>query len=205
VLFISEIEETYDQIFPYILCPKALFIDIITINNIRGETMYPDLVDDTSRHAAEEVLSRIIAFSPAQWALGQPSHREEWEVIATLYQSCVAIYCILSLQELSLLPPTPDLQAIRIAYGGTLLALLDRGLSSLYVSKFMTWPLIIAGVEAVHRGKGTQSRVADALESLGVKTGTSTPQIARARLEVFWASGKKGWDDCFDRPYAFVV
>lgn len=203
-MFVAQIKETYDMIFPYIICPEPLFMDIVTISNLRGQVASESL-EDTTRHAGDEVLSRIIDFSPAQWALERPKYRKQWELVATMYQCSCVLYCIFSLQDHFILPCSPEMQSTRQAYGDILFSLMEEALGSFYVGKFMAWPLIVAGVEAAHRPKGVQRKVAAALEVFSVNTGISTPLVARTMLERFWASGKTGWDDCFDRPFALVV
>jgi hypothetical protein len=206
-LLITQVSETYNDIFPHILCPKSLFIDLITINNIRSQTLDPAFVDDTTRYAAEELLTRIKAFSPKDWAVeqGKGKYEEEWVLCGSVFKSAIMLYCILSLQSLCVFPSTIELESLRSAQGDALYASLDKALASVYLQKFMMWPLVVSGVEAVNRSVWVQSTVANQLEQLSFDIGTSTPLTAKTTLEAFWASGRSTWDDCFNRPYAFVV
>lgn len=60
------------------------------------------LIADPTRHAldAHEILARIEVFEPENWA--QPSeHYNDWQLIGSIYQHSVALYCIMSLQAVA--------------------------------------------------------------------------------------------------------
>lgn len=181
---------------------------MININQLRAQTKMPGAADEAIRGEAEELLERIEGFSPEQWAtenISYASYQEDWDCIGTIYKSAIAIYCILSMQSLLIFPSTPELESKRTAHGNRLMKCLAKGLLSPRLSKFMMWPGMVAGVEAVNRGTTVREIVAGQLALMSKDMGTATPLQAVGVLRKFWASGKTGWDDCFDEPYAIIV
>lgn len=78
-----------------------------------------------------------------------------------------------------------------------------EGISS--VKRGCIWPLIVAGVEVARGDKEAREFVGRVFVGLAEDLATPLMMEAKGVLERFWASGKEGWDDCFDRPYAFVL
>jgi hypothetical protein len=198
-------------IFCFHACPPPLFAEITRINHLRnqlGNNRGPTLPDLMARfaHEACEILSRIHKFSSAHWAASKPSSRDDWRLIGEIYQTAVALYCVSSLQSLSLFPVTPAVRSQCAAHGEQLQALLRRAVASPKLNRFTLWPLVVLGVEAAHDG-GAAARefVADRLPALAHDIGTSAPLTAKTVLQTFWSSGETRWDACFDRPYAFLT
>lgn len=193
-------------ISPFQMCPLPLFAEIIQINHLRFRTREMELSEAESlSQEAGDVLWRVERFSSETWARSKPSLVDDWTAIANVYQSAVALYCILSLQSLSLFPTTMALQTKRALHTRLLQALIEKSLPSRRIRRFMVWPLVALGVGAVHCDAYVQAFVVSQLQKLGWDLGTQVPLTARRVLQSFWDSGKTRWDDCFDRPYAFTT
>lgn len=190
---------------PIHMCPLPLFAEIIKINHLRMRAISCDfaLIQDLSGEGFE-ILERIHGFSPGQWASSKPFHQEDWVLIGKVYQAAAALYCILSLQSLSVLPETSDLRACCTAHGQTLWRLLKLGLSCPRTRRSLIWPLVLLGVEAVNGGPEMRAFVSEKLPELSYDAGTYVPLMAKSVLEEFWNSGEMRWDACFDRPYVFT-
>lgn len=188
------------------MCPPLLWTEIIKINHLRWRAAGPEPVsaEDLSNEACG-ILSRTSGFSPEQWAEPKPSFKEDWVFMGRMYQSAVALYCILSLQSLSVLPATHELITACAAHSQVLWDLLHEGLPSPRLKHFMLWPLVVLGVTAAHGGGAMRAFVAEQLPKLGYDVGTYVPLTAKSVLESFWASGETSWDLCFDKPYAFTM
>ncbi|KAH7366665.1 fungal-specific transcription factor domain-containing protein [Pyrenochaeta sp. MPI-SDFR-AT-0127] len=204
---IDDIIEMYSLMFPYTLCPPVLFFDMLRTNRLRIKASTGLLLcemDPDHALEAHDLLARIEAFSPEDWA--QPgTFYDEWLLIGTMYQSATAIYCTMSLQSLTVLPSTLEMNAMRAVHGGRLLDSLRAALKSSRVTKFIVWPLVVAGVEALYRSEGIRHWIAATLADLSHLLGTSSPLKARAVLRRYWQKGEPGWDECFDRPYVFII
>lgn len=208
-----------DGLFPILLCPPNLFLEIIRINHLRRQTYMasyhsPNREADCTRDTAEDILLRLSAFSPEEWADSnnsdhQDPYRVEWQLLGHIYESAVAIYCISSLQSLCVLPVTKELQSMRSAYGKTLFASLKVLLLSPRTKMWMMWALVVAGIEAAHTEDHPASAkkfVSQNLTNMAKSLGTPLPLVAKEALEKFWFSGKTAWDDCFvDMSYAFIT
>lgn len=195
--------------FPVGMCPPPLFAEVVRINRLRSRAA---MASGTEKMAAVldayETLDRIQAFSPVNWVESRSlTSRHDWVRVSKAYQASVALYCILALQSTSLLPETPVMRSQCAAYEAHLQSLLVECLASPRTKRFMIWPLVVLGVEAVHDDGGAAARafVAERLPELSRDLGTHVPLTAKSVLEVFWASGRKRWDDCFDRQYIFTT
>jgi hypothetical protein len=193
-------------ISPFHLCPLPLVIDIIKINHLRmqGWKHDPSESEDLSQEAYE-ILRSVHDFSPEQWAASKPSSTKDWVLIGTTYQVAVELFCIYSLQSVSILLEIPSLRPLCTTHGQPLQELLTEALLSRHIKRFMIWPLILLGVEAVHGTAEMRTFVTTQLTELSYDVGTYGPLTANGVLESFWASGKTRWDDCFDQPYAFTT
>ncbi|KAK9776808.1 hypothetical protein AB5N19_10686 [Seiridium cardinale] len=194
------------NIFAFQMCPSSLFGEIIKINHLRMRATtdaFVDAGDLTSE--AYRILSRLDDFSLDEWALSKPSAIGEWMLLGEVYHAAVTIYCISSLQSLSVLPPSSALRARCLEKSQTLQALLSKALVSPIIKRAMLWPLTVLGVEAVHGGVAMRAFIQNQLPELSCYAGVYAPLMAKCILERFWASGGTRWDACFDRPYAFAM
>ncbi|KAF1915756.1 hypothetical protein BDU57DRAFT_586971 [Ampelomyces quisqualis] len=203
----KDIEEIYNLLFPYTLCPPALFFDIMRISQLRQKASIVLFSGDMeSSHALEahDLLNHIEAFRPEDWA--QPNeYYEDWLLIGTIYQSAIAIYCTMAFQSLTLFAGTLEMNSMRSIHGDRLLAGLGQGVKSSHLKNFMMWPLQVAGVEAGYRDGETRYWIGTQMENLSRHLGTSGPLKCLAVLKRYWRKQEPGWDECFDKPYACVI
>ncbi|KAF7157650.1 hypothetical protein CNMCM5623_002024 [Aspergillus felis] len=200
------LEEFGNGVFDFQMCPKPLFAEIIKINHLRVRAWRQDPArpEDLAQEAYG-VLSRINIFSSEQWANSKPSSNEDWRIVGESYQAAVSLYCILSLQSLSVLPLTPLLRASCATHGQLLQNLLKEAQSSPRIRRFTLWPLVVLGVQAVNGGAVMRAFVREHLPEMSRHIGSYVPLTAKAVLEKFWASGETRWDACFDKPYTVVT
>ncbi|KAL6892152.1 fungal-specific transcription factor domain-containing protein [Trichoderma evansii] len=188
------------------LCPIQLFPEIFRINHLRKQGARPDIFDTKAlQEVGYEILERINSFSPQKLAESKHSCQEDWILVGRAYQAAVALYCILSLQSLSVLPQSSALRIQCAEHGAVLQILLKEALASKRLKRFMVWPLVVLGVEAVHGGGAMRTFVASQLSELSYDAGTYVPLTAERALEQFWSSGDTRWDVCFGRPYIFTL
>ncbi|KAK3315603.1 fungal-specific transcription factor domain-containing protein [Apodospora peruviana] len=213
--------------YPSLPCPTVLFAHIVKINNLRyqiactpatndgimddddpEQTKLSFLMTVPPQQQISSLHDQIESFDAEEWAATKdPSHYSEWLFVARMFRSAVAVYCLLSLPHTSY----PGIEreadyatAAREKHSADLLECLKEGLASPMMKRFMVWPLIVAGVDAVRRGGEVRSFIGRAWRTLAMDQRSSLPLVAREALEKFWASGKNGWDECFDVPYALV-
>ncbi|KAM0100700.1 hypothetical protein ACP6JE_004703 [Aspergillus fumigatus] len=199
-------ENLGNGVFDFQMCPKPLFAEIIRINHLRVQAwkQSPTRPGPLAQEAYG-VLNRINTFSSERWADSKPSSKEDWRIVGESYQAAVSLYCILSLQSLSVLPLNPSLRASCASCGRLLQDLLNEALSSPRIKRSVLWPLVVLGVLAVNGGAGMRAFVREHLPEMSRHIGSYVPLMAKALLEKFWASGETSWDACFDKPYTVVT
>ncbi|KAF3492420.1 C6 zinc finger domain-containing protein [Arthroderma uncinatum] len=197
--------QTGCAISPFQMCPPLLFVEVLKINRLRMRAVkHEPNQAEALQQEGYKVLDCIYNFSPEEWGETMPSSREDWKLLGNVYQLAVTVYCISSLQSLSVLPLAPSLRAQCISHGQLLRVLLEKALLSPRLKRFMTWPLVVLGVEVVH-GVAMQLFVKKQLVEMSSHIGSYGPLMAKAVLERFWYSGETNWDACFDRPYLFTT
>jgi hypothetical protein len=196
-------------IYPPFPCAESLFLSIGSINHLRARAADPANTETSLKTLSTEahnLLENISAFSPEEWAeSNSPEFKDAWLLVARIYHCAVTLYCISSLQSLGLLPSTPQLRTRRAEQRDRLMILLAEGFASPLLKKSVLWPLIVAGFEARDGSEIERRFVAKQLEEQSRELGSSQPLVAKAVFERFWSGGKTRWDECFDRPYAFLV
>ena len=196
-------------IYPPFPCAQYLFHDMVKINHLRARKTDPfNSIEDIQDLSAEAqaVLDHIDAFSPQQWAVSNPSDfSSAWLLVGEIFHSALILYCISSLQSISLFPFSPELQTRRSEQRDRLMLLLTEGLESPLLKRSLLWPLVVAGFEARDASDIERKFVRRYLDDQSQELGSSQPLVAKAAFERFWGGSRTRWDDCFDRPYAFMV
>ncbi|KAF9871745.1 C6 zinc finger domain protein [Colletotrichum karsti] len=193
--------------YPCLPCPVDLFCDIIRINRLRHLIATNTLTEDigTSQSLAEDLLERIIEFSPEAWSETRKDSKKEFLLMGQAYQSAVTVYAISSLQGLKALPSSAGWRAVRTIHYGRLIKLLETASKDYLMKNCVLWPLIVAGFEASTGSVDMRTFVVDQLVAMSRDLGVCTMLRAVEVLERFWASGKSTWDECFDSPTIVVV
>ncbi|KAI1120599.1 hypothetical protein F5Y10DRAFT_289518 [Nemania abortiva] len=203
------------------ICPSSLFTGVILINHLRGLAVQGiDNISSLSLSApssstpfptdAQTLLNRLLSFSPDAYASlnGTDETRENWLLVGRIYHSATVLFCILSLQSVSLLPSGDRAKAfsriMRTHYDRLLLDLKTAYRHAHFKNCFF-WALVVAGVYAVRGSAFERAFVADSLVEAVPDVGNSIPLLARRVLMTFWGSGKTTWDECFDQPYIFLM
>ncbi|KAB8277448.1 hypothetical protein BDV30DRAFT_234781 [Aspergillus minisclerotigenes] len=202
----SMIEQYDGRPFAFATYLTALFAEIIKINYLRVRASKSDRIAASvfTNDAYEIILNRIHSFSPEQWAEPKLTAHAEWVLLGNIHQAAVALYCILSLQSLAILPRSSFLPQHCTAHAQLLQRLLSQALAFHRVERFIIWDLVVLGVAAVNDA-GIRAFIREQLPELSHSTGTYAPFMAKALLERFWASGETHWDACFDQPYTFAM
>jgi hypothetical protein len=200
---LRDVKALYNHMFPHILCPPELFLNIMCINQLRKRAASSPVLDESHVTEAQEILDDITAFEPHVWAAGPLS--EEWLIVANMYKAAAAVYCIASLQFLKVLPRSSRLEILRSESGKKLRTSLEKAMDCPKIIQYTLWPMIIAGVDATDNSQRYKDWISKSLMALSRSQGGGSPLKVRAVLVRFWARGLSGWDECFDRPYNFVV
>ena len=187
--------------------PPCLFVEMIRINILRARaaTCRGGAMADLTSEACE-IINRVQTFAVLEWADSKASAKDDWALLGHLHQAAVALYCISSLQALSVLSSSLSLNLQRRMLAEYLQTLLERAVAVPKTKLFALWPLVVLGFEALHHGGlATRDFVRASLGDVGYYVGSYAPSAALCVLERFWISGEATWDSCFDQPYLFVA
>jgi hypothetical protein len=187
------------------MCPLPLFFDIIKINYIRSRAASLGSGATGLVEEAHEVLAHIQSFSPVAWASSKTLSQDDWMLMGNIYKEAVALYCILSLQSVSVLPLTSHLDAESLAHSQHLQKFLQSALTSPQLKWPMIWPLVVLGVGSAHADVTMRRFVMNQLPQLSRSIGTSTPLTAARILSKFWDSNEVRWDVCFNESHMFTA
>ncbi|KAK8136480.1 C6 zinc finger domain protein [Apiospora sp. TS-2023a] len=177
---------------------------MIQINRLRLQTTQPPELHDPDSPSAQDLLSKILGFNPDEWASLYPDSYRELFLLARIYHAAVALYCISALRNLFPTGFLYNLLMLRAAQADCLFGLLREAIQSPKTQPCLMWILNVAGVEAATRSLSDRLFVEEALDELSRGLGTGYPLVAREAIHRLWDSGKTEWDDCYDRPYAFL-
>jgi len=203
---LADAAEVYDEIFPFTLCPPALFFNIIRISHMRGEASSRLIQGDSIENIfpkALDLLTEIEAFSAQDWAQPGP-YLEEWLTIASAYKHTTALYCIISLQSLGVLPVNQHFDERRAYHADLLSTHVRQAMLSRRLKRFVTISVLALGVEAAYKGEGRRKWVQDTLVELSQCLGTGAPLKVKTLLREYWDRGVYGWEEFFNQPYAFM-
>lgn len=191
-----------ESYFPSVAIPPPLFTEIILINDLRPQPPSPE-----TTLAATALLARIESFSPSTWSAARPpAFQDDWLLLSTIFHAAVALYAILSLQSSgALADDAPELELARARHARALFASLETAMATPRVKRRMTWPLVVAGVEAARAGREVQRYIGDRLREMSRDHGSAPPLVARGVLERFWGAGGGRWDECFREPLALIL
>jgi len=195
------VEKLYSLILPYTLCPSTLFIEIVRINRLRQQLSLSP-IDKPHQYAevAESILSRIESFGLKEWAQSK-EQEDDWQLIASIWQSAIALYCIMSLQAVGILPSTGEMDIMQMRHRDHLSKDLKAATRLKQLKKISTFPLCVLGVEAgYHVQQSTQIWIERQLEEHARLLGSNSPLKAREVLRRYWRRKKTGWNECFDEP-----
>lgn len=202
------LEQHGDNGYSFQMCPPPLFVEIAKINHLRSRASKASAIEDDHQKEACEILQRVYAFSPAAWTEATGPPEDDRTLFFEIMQRAVALFYILTLQSVHILPGGSQQSRARDRERETLYDLLVTAFDSSFsmgMKGYLLWPIMVLGVAAVHGGAVMRSFIRRSLVDLSVSRGTSSPLVAKQVLETFWASGKTEWDDCFDAPHLFTA
>ncbi|KAF4461505.1 C6 zinc finger domain-containing [Fusarium albosuccineum] len=220
-------------------CPPELLAHVILINHLRATATDDPLFTTHQRNAALDLLRGIMSFSVDTWAdeinqdeqttiksetcLVQQQDPVDWQSLAHIYQSAVALYCISALLipvhthiETTNKPLNSDLDvgALRVRHRDILISKLKEIASKpkCHFRKMIIWATVIAGIEVDANDQESKTFIWNDLAWASKAMGTASPLVGRDLLKKLWASDKtrseypwESWASLFDKPYVFIM
>ncbi|KAK1453135.1 hypothetical protein CMEL01_04794 [Colletotrichum melonis] len=156
----------------------------------------------TANAVAEDIVARIESFDGTDCDSFYED-RDHRDLIAAIFHSAVAVFCISSLQSVGALPRVHRLTMLRTMHGNRLYSLMEGTRKHPQLKKSVQWPLVVAGIEASVR-VDKRRLVAELYLEQAKDIATPLPLHAKNVMRTFWDGDATDWDACFDQPYAFV-
>ncbi|TQV94296.1 hypothetical protein V2A60_002668 [Cordyceps javanica] len=196
------------QIYGELPCPTELFLEMMRVTKLRRLARTAPSYQDTIAPALADILTRISAFDPETWdePYGVPD-QPEFGLMAAVFKCSVELYANLSLPP----PPsrsTPLIQkswaARRTALREELIQLMRKSIAILQSKAALSWPVAVAGVAVADGSDEDKELVLSTFKADDKGTADSfyVPLYYSEKLRSFWASGKIGWEDCWNVPFA---
>lgn len=221
-------------------CPPELLADMVRINYLQSRSQADggSMTRAERLSSALDLLRKILSFSTEKWATEIIKNEQknedpkkpftqrqalswDWQAIAHVYQYSVALYCISSLlyhhYTGEAAPATldgVDIADLRSAHLEALLHDLKEITSDprSQLRKFVTWPLVIAGIEVNVKDSASKTFISAELGWISRALGMASPLVAQTFLTNTWKSGwipagygRASWNSIFDRPYIFIM
>lgn len=188
---------------------------IVQINRFRLQVATKATTNAASIAGVHELFHAIDSFDLHAWARGRNFVNEAITLsLGQVFLVAVRLYAILTLcrSELVsrlLVASRPDISKLggsthhilRKAETRELVKLLRQLWPTMTYIPALQWPLIVAGVGVAGDLRADQAFIDQCLFSVWHYP-FSDNNIFRCleKLRVFWASGKNGWEDCFNEP-----
>ncbi|OAQ96193.1 hypothetical protein LLEC1_03077 [Akanthomyces lecanii] len=167
-------------------CPTELYVNMVHISRLRAvlasKGNRPD--ETTVNQQVRRIFDSISHVDADEWA-AKPMFKDKIDAVAAvgrIFAVAVRLYGILTLPQSA------------------------TSRHMLMHTTSLCWPLIVGGVAVAGGAAEDQDFIEKSLLSIWALPNTSACLIMAIRkLRPFWASGKTGWEDCFDMPVACVV
>ncbi|KAM0261515.1 hypothetical protein ACHAQJ_002198 [Trichoderma viride] len=189
---------------PLFYCPAPLFREIFLINRLRLEAAVSGGLSEPSLC---HVLERIDTYPiPVMTECLDKKKAKDLRLVSLLFKSAVAVFGALTLpctSQCSCHKSCAELDKIHRAH---LLHLLDTSSEFLPLLDHILWPVIVAGAAVATETVEDQMLVEMyLLNSVRDPYTGGCTSAALATMRRFWASGKTKWDECFDKPHAWMI
>lgn len=189
---------------PLFYCPAPLFKEMFLINRLRRKAT---VSEGDSKPSLCAILERIDAY-PVQTMTDSMDVKKakDLQLVSLLFKSAVAIFGSMTLSctsECSSRTPCAELEK---THRKQLFHLLDTSSDFMPLLDHILWPVIVAGAavptESVENRMLVEMYLLNSVRD--PYTGGCT-RVALATMRSFWASGKRKWDECFDKPHAWMI
>ena len=198
------VQDSWDSMtYPSFPCPAHVLLVILEINQLRAEP--PSRGRRTPGPGPETLLRQLQAFSPESWAASKPTAQEAWRTVADAHRSAAILYCLSALGQHFDPSSHQTLEVQRALHSSRLFALLRETDESTALRWSVVWPFVVAAVEAAREGAAARRYVRARFGEMADDRVTPLGFEAMRVLDAFWTSGRVRWDECFDKPYAFVM
>ncbi|OAA57267.1 C6 finger domain protein [Cordyceps fumosorosea ARSEF 2679] len=185
-------------------CPSFLWAQILEIGDLRGAA-HLGMSGTLLKEKAEKIYDTIAGFAPEAWTEPYSMPKADTAyLLASIFKAACSIYCCCSY------PPSADstlvdwIDAVKAAQRKILLRLVSHAFEKDNLRWCLTWPLAVLGYAVATGSFAERATVGRLLAEMGSEYSPMPPRV-RVRLERFWRSGSRSWDQCWHEPVIFTV
>ncbi|XWW98015.1 hypothetical protein V2A60_006011 [Cordyceps javanica] len=156
------------------------------------------------KEKAGRIYETIAEFAPEAWTELYPIPKKDSAyVLAGIFKAATSIYCCSSYSRSdALLVDWVD--SVKTAQRTILLRLVNKAFEKDNLRWCLTWPLAVLGYAVDSGSFSERAMVSRLLAEMGSEYSPMPPRV-RVRLERFWKSKDKFWDQCWQEPVIFTV
>ncbi len=190
----------YFRVFP---CPSCLFLAIVRITRLRVLAATLGSESPELLSAARQIADEVYEFVHDRWTetYKLPDDPKIY-TFARAFKAAIILYALLSLpQNLAQSFRRAEVangQNSRLHYRNTLVKAVTTASALPLGMAGMCWPLAVLGVSLYDGTPDEQACIIGWLRDMESLSGVASgPVTLQQLLPEFWASGKRGWEDCF--------
>ncbi|KAL7900518.1 hypothetical protein HDV63DRAFT_284199 [Trichoderma sp. SZMC 28014] len=189
---------------PLFYCPAPLFKEMFLINRLRREAA---VSEGDSKPSLCAVLERIDAYPVQAMADSMDAKKaKDLHLVSLLFKSAVAVFGSMTLSCTSECSSRTLCAELQKTHRKQLFHLLDTSSDYMPLLDHILWPVIVAGAAVPTESVESQMLVEMyLLNSVRDPYTGGCTRVALATMRNFWSSGKTKWDECFDKPHAWMI
>ena len=209
-------------------CPVEFHLAKVYITRLRvslAQRMPPDI--DSVTFKVQQIFNSIWNFDLRAWIKEKFGDKDEQvqhqtRIIGLMYALAIRLYGILTLPEPAIaawavsspkirkaypaIPGCDPYETLRRRHREGLLEMLREQWDQVKLKKWLAWPLTVVGVAVADDTIENQTFVDESLLAVWKVPDVPNSSITGLeKLRVFWASGKMGWEECFDEPIPSAI
>lgn len=202
--------------------PEPIVRTTATINMLRAAQKDVDVHFEQEREAnassVDAVLNTLKDFDPTDWALHRPRHTSSqatsWALLAICFQAASVFYLVRTSDTATC---GSDAELFYSQLKSSIRELYELRKNGGVLYKYILWPMVVCGVEAVFRQDDEQLQyLSKVLEETTIDLGTLSMREASQFLNKLWIDSTKiqvdrtnplrmDWDTIFDRAPLFLM
>lgn len=189
---------------PGLPCPTTLLQEILTITELRQKIAAGSITGQSLKTQVVDVFQHIQAFVPDEWTESYPiPDVPETRLLAKIFKESVTLYALATLPTDNM-PTAMPLHLLVDKKRDNLCAMIKSLSQNPKCRVSLNWPLAVVGYAMATGSVVQQGIINKCLDDIATDPLTNHAHMIKERLEKFWASGKKKWDECWEDGFAVI-
>lgn len=204
-------------------CPTEMFVALIHLTHLRTQAFTGELTEAAMTAQVNLILNTVSTVDVNDWMQMAATYSSNTAELAEVFRMAIVLHGILALprravvswarlsSEHTHITSRDDkmsvrldaYMSVRLAYQKALLQAMQELAPKVSCRCCMSWPLLVTGV-AVSDGHldSVKAFVEESFQMIAAEPAEGGCALLTLRkFRAFWATGKMGWDDCFQEPF----